>query len=500
MGVSPPGPTCMMRSSSVPSSWSARFGNPSPCTATHGDVSALPPTSNALPDAGRASSDIVTGPLDRALLRLAGPAILAKTLYAVLSLADIFWVGRLGAAPTAAVNTGFFASWILQAATSLTAVGILAHVARHLGAGQRARAEHAATQGLAFGVLLGTLLGAAVWFLAPWLFAQLGTAADVRQPGVEYLRVLYLAAPLTFTWLNAESVMRASGNTRTPLLIITAMVVVNGALDPFLIFGLGPFPRLEVLGAGLATLISQLVAVAAFAVVALRNTRTFPFARRALAPLDLQLAKRMFRVGTPPMSVGVLFAVVYLFLSAIVARLGTVELAILGLGVRSETFTYLVSSGFGAATAAVVGQNLGAGKAARAARAAWRSAAWMGVYGTVVGAVLVVWPREVLALFTSDPAVLDTGATYTRIIGLCQGLMAVELVLSQAFAGAGDTVPPMLISVPLNVVRVSLVYVIIDAVGGGILAIGWLLSITAALRGVLAAAWFARGRWKERKL
>ena len=124
----------------------------------------------------------------------------------------------------------------------------------------------------------------------------------------------------------------------------------------------------------------------------------------------------------------------------------------------------------------------------------------MGLYGTAIGALLVVWPREVLAVFTSDSAVLDTGATYTRIIGLCQGLMAVEIVLAHAFAGAGDTIPPMLISVPLNVVRVPLVFAIIDVFDGGILAIGWLLSITAALRGVVAIAWFSRGRWKDRKL
>lgn len=447
-----------------------------------------------------ATHEIVAGPLDRALLRLAGPAILAKSLYAVLALADIFWVGRLGAAPTAAVNTGFFASWILQAATSLTAVGILAHVARHLGAGDRKKAEMAATQGLLLGVFLGIALGAAAWGVAPWVFERMGAAEDVRQAGVAYLRILFVAAPLTFVWTNAESVMRAAGNTRTPLFIIAAMVLVNGALDPLLIFGLGPFPRLEVLGAGLATLISQVVAVVAFGVVVWRRNPSFPFTRRGCTRLDRDLATRFVRIGMPTASVGVLYSSVYLLLSGIAAHLGTVELAVLGLGVRSETLTYLVSTGFGAATAAVVGQNLGARHVDRASRAAWRSAGWMGLYGTVVGALLVFWPREVLAVFTSDPAVLDTGATYTRIIGLCQGLMAVEIVLAHAFAGAGDTVPPMLISVPLNVVRVPLVFVIIYAFDGGILALGWLLSITAALRGVVAAAWFSRGRWKDKKL
>lgn len=446
------------------------------------------------------TGDLTTGPLNRALMRLAGPAILAKSLYAVLALADVFWVGRLGAAPTAAVNTGFFTSWILQAATQLTAVGILAHVARNLGAGDRSRAGYAATQGMLLGMLLGIVLGAIVWFTAPWLFTLLGTADDVRRPGVNYLRVLFLAAPLTFTWMNAESVMRAAGNTRIPLLIIGIMVFVNGALDPFLIFGIGPFPRLEVLGAGVATWFAQAVAVLAFAVLGWRGNRHLPFARTALVRFDYGLAVRFVLIGAPSAAIGFLYSSVYLFLSGVAARMGTVELAVLGLGNRAETLTYLVSSGFGAATAAVVGQNLGAHQPRRASLAAWRSARWMGVYGTVVGTILVVWPREVLAAFTSDNAVLTTGATYTRIIGLCQGLMAVEIVLGHAFAGAGDTLPPMLISVPLNAVRVPLVYWMIYALDGGILAVGWLLSITAALRGLLAAVWFARGRWKRKVL
>jgi putative MATE family efflux protein len=315
-----------------------------------------------------------------------------------------------------------------------------------------------------------------------------------------YLRVLFLAAPLTFTWMNCEAVMRAAGNTRTPLLIMSGMVLVNGVLDPLLIFGPGPFPRLGVLGAGLATLIAQFAAVVVFAVLASSRNPSLPLSRAAIRRLDPRLAARMLRVGTPTMAIGVLYSLVYLFLSGVAARLGTLELAVLGLGNRTETFTYLVSSGFGAATAAMVGQNLGAGLPERAARAAWSAALWMGLYGLAMGCLLVAWPRQVLGLFTSDAAVLEAGAAYTRIIGLCQGLMAVEIVLDHAFAGAGDTLPPMLISVPVNLLRVPLVLWIAGGLGAGILGIGWLLSITAALRGVLAAAWFARGGWRERGL
>jgi putative MATE family efflux protein len=463
---------------------------------------ALPITGDEAPDETAwvtpPRHDLTHGPLDRALLRLAGPAIAAKALYAALALMDVLWVGRLGAAPTAAVNTGFFTSWILQAATALTAVGIVAHVSRHIGAGDRHRAAHAASQGLILGLGLGAVLAVGVWFAAPRLFELLGTAPEVSEPGIVYLRVFFLAAPLTFTWINSEAVMRAAGNTRTPLLIMCGMVLVNGGLAPLLIFGLGPFPRLEVLGAALATAFAQLLAVIAFASRALRADPSFPFPRPPR--FDPGLCLRMVRLGVPATSVGFLYSMVYLFLSGVAARLGTRELAILGLGNRAETFTYLVSTGFAAATAAVVGQNLGAGLPERAARAAWRAALWMGIYGLIVGGCLILWPRAVLGLFTSDPAVLELGATYTRIIGSCQGLMAAEIVLGQAFAGAGDTLPPMLISVPVNLLRIPLVFWIVRRLDGGIVGIGWLLAMTAAFRGVASMVWFARGTWKEKKL
>jgi putative MATE family efflux protein len=444
--------------------------------------------------------DITHGTLAHALLRLAGPAILAKALHALLGLVDVFWVGRLGAAATAAVNTAFFAGWILEAATALTAVGILAYVSRRTGAADRARAAHAATQGVATGWVLGAGLAAAAWFAIPPLFHALAPAHEVSDPGIVYARTLYLGAPLTFTWVNAEAIMRAAGNTRTPLCITGSMVLLNAVLDPLLIFGIGPLPRLEVFGAALATVIAQAFAVAAFAVLALRRHPQLPLSWAGLRRWDAHQALGLLRVGAPAMAIGVLFSGVYLFLSGVAARLGTIELAILGLGNRAETFTYLGAAGFAEATGTVVGQNLGAGRADRAARAARLSALWLGGYGTLIGAILLLFPRQFLELFSSDPGVLATGTTYMRILGLCQGLMTIEIVCERAFAGAGDTLPPMLISVPMNLVRVPCVLWLVYVADAGILGIAWLLSITSALRGILAAVWFSRGRWKHRRL
>jgi len=447
----------------------------------------------------RGANDITTGPLTPALFALAGPAILAKALHAALGLIDVFWVGRLGAAASAAVTTSFFASWVLVSAVDLTALGILAHVARHTGARDRARAGHASAQGLALGVLLGVAFAIAAWFAAPALFRALGTSPEVTGPGITYLRLLFLAAPFTFTYLNCEFLMRAAGDTRAPLAVAGVGVAFNAILAPLLIYGVGPFPRLEVAGAGLATLLAQIVATGMFALFALRRHPSFPLEFASLRRIDRPLCASLLRIGFPGMAVGSFYSLIYLFMSGIAARLGTTALAVLGLANRAESVTYLVTNGFGAATATAVGQNLGAGRPDRAGRAAWASVGWMVAYASATGALLVGWPQAVLRVFSSDASVIAMGAPYLRILGYAQPLMAVEIVLEHAFSGAGDTVPPMLISVPLNALRIPLLMWAVRS-GGGLLAIGWVLAVTCAARGVLSALWFSRGAWKHRRL
>jgi putative MATE family efflux protein len=309
-----------------------------------------------------------------------------------------------------------------------------------------------------------------------------------------------LAAPFTFTYINCEFAMRAAGDTRTPLFVTGGMVLFNAVLAPLFIYGIGPFPRLEVMGAGLATLLAQVVAVLAFAALAATRNANFPLDRAALRRFDPALVGSLLRIGFPGMAIGVFFSTIYLFISGIAARLGTRELAVVGLGNRAESATYLVVTGFAAATATLVGQNLGAGRPERSARAAWASALWMLLYGAGTGGVMILWPRAVLGLFTTDAAVIDMGAPYVRLLGCAQPLMALEIVFEHAFSGAGDTLPPMLISVPMNALRVPLLWWVVEVRHAGLLGIGWVLSVTCMVRGLIAILWFRRGTWRHRRL
>jgi len=442
--------------------------------------------------------DATRGPLLRALVRLAAPVVVMQACHTAFHLVNVMWVGRLGAASTAAVTTAFFLLWTIWAIADIAGVGTTATVARHVGAGERAQAGYAASQGALLAIVVGLAVTVAGWIGVAPLYSLIGTEPEVARQAVGYLRILLGGAAISALYVWAESTMRAAGDTRTPLVVIASSLALNAALDPLLIFGIGPFPRLGMAGAAIATVVAQAFAVAWFASLALRRHPAFPLDRTALRRFDPRYAFGLARIGVPYALIGLLYSAVYLFFAHLAARFGTAAVAVVGVSNRIESVTYLVSAGFGLACEAIVGQNLGARKADRAERAAWLSAALMAAFGSIMMIAMLAFPERLLGLFTSDPEVILTGVAYLRLLALSQAFTGVELVLNGAFSGAGDTVPPMAISTTLSLLRFPLAWYCVVPLGGGLVGLAIVITITSALRTVILAAWFRRGAWRTK--
>ena len=353
--------------------------------------------------------DATAGPLFPAVVKLAAPVVLMSTAHTAFHLVNTIWVGRLGATATAALTTSFFVLWTLYALADIAAVGVTATVARHVGAREPARAGYAAAQGAVLAVVLGCALALIAALVLPPVFSRLGLAPDVRALALSYLAVAFAAAPLSFVYVTCEAVMRAAGDTRTPLLVIVVGLALNAALDPLLIFGIGPFPRLGVTGAAIATVIAQALAVAWFLVLAFRGHPAFPFDRRALTRPAPRFMAAMAAIGAPFASIGVFYSAVYLFFAAVAARFGTGSVAILGIGNRVESVAYLIAAGFGLAVETLVGQNLGARRPERAERAVWIATGLMVAFGAAFSLVMAAWPAALLSLFLRDGDVIAQG-------------------------------------------------------------------------------------------
>jgi putative MATE family efflux protein len=444
--------------------------------------------------------DPTRGPLLPALLRLTAPVVVMQLCHTLFHFVDVMWVGRLGPTATAAVTTSFYVVWAVFSFADIAGVAVAATVSRHIGAGDRAAAGYGAAQALWLAVGLGVACAAGGLVVVRPILAAIGAAPDVQELALEYLVVVLLGAPAATLYVTGESTLRAAGDTKTPMWVIGASLALNAVLAPLLIFGPGPLPALGVRGAAIATVFAQSLVVVAFLRLAWRGHPAFPLDRAALRRPAPRYMASLARIGAPFAAIGLLFSFVYLVLATISARFGTSALAILGIGNRIESLCYLVAVAFGLATETMVGQNLGARDAARAERSAWLACAIMTSLALALGAVMAVWPETFLRFFTDDPATIALGVPYVRVLAVCQGFMAVELVLNGAFSGAGDTMPPMIISVTISLLRVPMAWALALGAGWGMLGVAWTITLTCVARAVLLAWWFRRGRWKTKRL
>jgi putative MATE family efflux protein len=436
---------------------------------------------------------LVRDPLARVMWRVAAPAVASNLLMTVFLAADAYWVGtRLGAASLAAVTASVFWVWMGIAVAEMVSIGLTAVAARRHGERRPADAARAAGDALLLTVALGVVAAVAGRLGLDWMFRAMNTPTEVAAIGREYLGLYVLAAPVLYGYFVVDATFRASGDTRTPFVILAASVVLALVLDPLLILGLGGMPRLGIAGAALATVTTRSLAFAVGLTLLARRGML-----RFAAPRP-QVMATIARVGLPTAATGVLFSLVYVVVGRTASAFGMPALAALGLGFRVESWLYMIGVGFGAAAAAVVGQNLGAGLVDRAERAGWTMLGAASVPALVASAAGLLVPEALAGVFTDDPAVIATTASYLRIAALSQLVVCAEVVLEGALGGAGATVAPMLASTTLTVARIPLA----TWAGAryGVEGLWWVIAATATARGLAMMALWRLGRWKRNVL
>lgn len=444
--------------------------------------------------------NITEGSILRQIVRLAWPAVGSMFLHTAMNITDTIWVGRLGADQMAAVISSMFVIWIIYSIMGIAETGAIAVLSRHYGARNPERVSHAGRQALLLG--LGSAVFVTVLGLvgSGFLFDVMNTTATVKAYGVNYLRIIFAAAIAIFVAELLNASFRATGDTITPLVVGSIAIGLNLLLDPLLIFGWGPVPALGVAGAAIATATSYTVGVLLYLMVIKRGKLTFEYRWRALAGIDWPMIWQMVKIGTPGSISGVIFSIVYLFLNRITASFGTEAIAALGIGNRCESFSYMLCFGFYMAVATLVGQNLGAQKPERAARSAWYAVAITVGITTIVGLAFIIFPRQIASVFIADTAVQEIAVNYLLILALSQPSMAILIVLEGAFAGAGDTMPPMIVSVSHAAVRLPVAWLFCYTLGVGVNGVFWAITLTTIVASVVIAFWFKQGKWKLKEV
>jgi putative MATE family efflux protein len=339
--------------------------------------------------------------------------------------------------------------------------------------------------------LVGTVAGL---FYARDIFRLMGGEPALVEQGGRYLEVVLGGSPILMASFTCEAIMRAAGNTRTPLFIDLFAVSLNAVLDPFLIYGLGPFPALGIAGAAWATVIAQSVMLCGYLWLAWRGTESLPLARSAPGPPVRILG--FARVGIPGALIGILFSFVYMAFARAASAYGPAAIAVVGIVNRVESLQFVGAIAMGVAGATLVGQNLGARRPDRAVQVIMTGNKWNFWIALTFAAIYVAVPEFFLGLFSRDPEVIRLGVPYLRVLALCVVFNGLEIVTAESILGSGHTLPISVIFTTFSLIRIPLAFIVPKWGDSGVIGIAWLITATCIVRAILILGWAARGTWK----
>lgn len=442
--------------------------------------------------------DYTSGGIRRALFLLAIPMVLEMGMESVFVLVDIFFVARLGSDAVAAVGLTEAALTLLYAVAIGLSMGATALVARRIGEGDRPAACATAGQVVWVGVIVSIAVGIVGVVFPAELLGLMGAEAGVVEIGPGYTAIMLGGSATILMLFLLNAVFRGAGNAVIAMRALWIANSINIALDPCLIFGVGPFPELGVTGAAVATNIGRGVGVLYLVRCLYGDTSGFRLRPQDLA-LRARILLRLLRVSVPGAIQFVIAMSSYVFLMRIVAAYGSDAIAGLTIGIRIFAFTFLPAWGLGNAAATLVGQNLGASQPERAERSVWMAARWNAAFLIGVSVIFITVPGVLAAPFTRDPVVVGYVADCLRIVSLGYGFYAVGMIVTQAFNGAGDTDTPTLINLCcLWMFQLPLAWWLAQVVGWGPHGVFASIAIADSVLTLVAVTVFRRGRWKTR--
>ena len=436
--------------------------------------------------------------LRRRVFGLAWPAVLEMLLHMSTWVVDTALVARLGSVPLAAVALGGQIFYMFAFVFGSAGVGATALVARYVGAKQDLRARAASSQA----VLLALALGVAGFFgvraTLPIVLRLSGSPAEVYAVALFYGRTLSYGVPLMVFNLTASGVLRGRGNTRTPLYVTATANAVSVVAEFILIFGWGPFPRLEVYGAAIAPVAGMLLGFVLSVWVLFRGNEQASVAFSDMVRPDRENLSRLIRLSLPAALESLLMDGARTVNMALIGVLGPSALAAYQIIATSESLSFMPGYGFAIAASIVTGQALGAReplRARRGAMAAWQIGA--GLMGAV-GLTFVFFPASYIRLFSKEAAVVAAGAAALRVAGFSEFFVGTTEVFTGALRGAGDTRSAMLITLAgAWALRVPATYLVVRRLGLGLSAVWTVMLADWTLSAILAWLRFRSGRWQR---
>ena len=440
--------------------------------------------------------NLTKGPILKTLTKLAIPIMASSFLGTLYNITDMAWIGLLGSKAVAGVGVGGMFTWLSQGLAAMARMGGQVQVAQCIGRGERDRA-HGFAQAA---VQLATLMGMAyavislVFTRQMVAFFQL-TDLEAQTAALSYTKIACGLIVFSFLTLTMTGLYTAQGDSKTPFLANLIGLITNMILDPVLILGPGPFPKLGVVGAAIATVTAQAIVMTMMILgVIIQKKENVLKGIRLTAKIPKEYLGGLCRIGIPTAIQGMAYCAISMVLTRMVSAYGAEAVATQRVGGQIESISWNTADGFAAALNAFIAQNYGAGKMDRV-RKGYRASLWtVGIWGLLISFVFICFPKAIADIFFHEPKAVATAVGYLVIIGFSEAFMCVELTTVGALSGLGRTRLCSIISIAFTSARIPLAIIL----GGliGLSGIWWALSITSIIKGIIFTCTFL---WITRK-
>ncbi|KAI3351017.1 MATE family efflux transporter [Clostridium botulinum] len=429
--------------------------------------------------------DLTEGKIVSKLVKLALPIMGTSFIQMAYNMTDMIWIGKVGSKAVAGVGTAGFYTWLAMAFIMISKTGAEIKVAQKMGEHNLRKVKSYIVSAIQINVVLSILYTMVLLVFSDKLigFFNLGDA-EVISMSKTYLVIV--AIGMIFYFINPvfTAIFNGAGSSKTPFVINTIGLAFNMVFDPVLILGIGPFPKMGVAGAAIATVIAQVIVSLSFIFVMIKGKDEYLKVNVFTKP-RMDYIKVLCNIGLPGGIQNGLFTIFSMCIGRIIAVFGPVPIAVQKVGSQIEAISWMTAGGFSTALGTFVGQNYGSKKYNRINKGVKVTMVMAVIIGILASLLLILGGEYVFSFFLNDPEAVDQGTVYLRILGYSQLFMCIEITITGAFNGLGRTYIPSIIGILLTGARVPASYFLCNPNVLGLDGIWWSISISSILKGTV---------------
>ncbi len=440
--------------------------------------------------------DFTTGSINRAIFLLAIPMILEMVMESLFAIVDIYFVNKIGIEASSTVVLTEASLTILYSVAWGLSIGVTALVARRAGEKNFKAASNIAAQAIIVGLFLSVIVSVIGFIFPKEILILMGASEKVAQENYLFTQIMLTGNIVIVLLFINNAIFRGAGNASIAMRVLILANVINIVLDPLLILGVGPFPKMGVVGAAVATTTGRAIAVLLQFYYLFNGKSLIKLTARQFV-IQFNLIRSILNTSAGGMFQFIIGSCSWIFLAMIIAESGTAAVSGYGTAIRICIFTILPAWGLANAAATLVGQNLGANQPERAERSVWRTAFITFCFFAVVAVIFFLFGEPLMRFFTNDEAAIAAGTECLHILAIGYVFFAYGMIISQAFNGAGDTRTPTYINLFVFwILQIPLAWILAKYLQMGPTGVYIAIGVSETVLAIISIIIFRKGKWK----